>query len=121
MEESTCRDEMVKKPVGLLVVIVPTEEIISVKKIPGRKGDGVQVIGFAICYVKHQTKYILKQEIVQFLGSAEEGEEWSSRLQETLDNGEYAYTCIVRTLDKYLFSQNILFLVFIRSASIGHF
>ena len=68
-------------------VHVPVDEILSVKKLNGSKGEGLEVIGFAVCYIKHQKKYLLKQETVQFLGSSEDSEELSKRIQEALDQG----------------------------------
>ena len=45
------------------------------------------MIGFAVCYIKHQKKYLLKQETVQFLCSSEDCEEWSKKIQEAIDQG----------------------------------
>ena len=72
------------------------------------------MIGFTICYIKHQKKYLLKQETVQFLGSSEDSEEWSKKIQETLDQGKIVIIILVskirvnnhilmKTNDKILF------------------
>ena len=84
--------------INSILVHVPLDEILSVKKLNGRKGAGFEVIGFAVCYIKHQKKYLLKQETVQFLGSSEDCEQWSKKIQDALDQGKYshklAFDCI---------------------------
>ena len=80
-----------------VLVHVPLDEILSVKKLNGRKGEGFEVIGFAVCYIKHQKKYLLKQETVQFLGSSEDSEEWSKKIQDALDQGKYSHLSFDRT------------------------
>ena len=69
-------------------VSVPIEEILSVSKITGRAhGEAVVVVGFTVIYVKHKKNYILKQATVQFLGSSEDGELWTRKIEEALEKG----------------------------------
>lgn len=71
-------------------VTVPIDEIVDVTKITGRKDDGgFEVVGFTISYIQHQKNFILRTALTQFLGSPEQGEEWSTKIQEALDQVEY--------------------------------
>ena len=71
-----------------LSVTVPIDEIVDVTKITGRKDDGgFEVVGFTISYIQHQKNFILRTALTQFLGSPEQGEEWSTKIQEALDQG----------------------------------
>ena len=74
------------------LVHIPVDEILNVKKVTERKAKGFEVIGLAVCYIKHQKKYLLKQETVQFLGSSEDCEEWSTKIQDALEQGKYSHT-----------------------------
>lgn len=65
-------------------VTIPIEEILSVSKITGRKGDGFEVIGFTIGCVRHLKKNKMKREMVQFLCTSEEGELWTEKIQKAL-------------------------------------
>ena len=69
-------------------VCAPIEEILSVNEITGRAaGESVVVVGFSVVYIKHKKNYVMKPETVQFLGSSEEGEEWSRKIEEALEKG----------------------------------
>ena len=87
----------------LFSVTIPIEEILSVSKITGRKGDGFEVIGFTIGCVRHLKKNKMKREMVQFLCTSEEGELWTEKIQKALSQCEFMYLCMVQIIK--LFSE----------------
>ena len=69
-------------------VNIPIDEIVDVTKITGRNDEGgFEVVGFTVTYITHEKNFLLKRAIAQFLGSPEEGEEWSAKIQEAIDKG----------------------------------
>ena len=80
---------MQRSGINYVSVQVPVDEVLNVKNLNDRQGKISGVIGFTICYIKHRKKYLLKQETVQFLGSSEDSEQWSKKIQETLDQGKH--------------------------------
>ena len=79
-------------------VTVPIDEIVSVAKITGRKDEGgFEVVGFTVCYIEHLKKFQLRRAMTQFLSSPDEGEEWSSRIQEAIEKGLFTILKAAKT------------------------
>ena len=78
--------------ISFLKVTVPINEIVDVTKITGRNDEGgFEVVGFTVTYITHEKNFLLKRALAQFLGSPEEGEEWSAKIQEAIDKGTSIY------------------------------